>query len=190
MLLLLLLLLLLLFCNWLLCSSASSYMNKNRNELKVFVIMTYRCSVHYNIYSLIINMKFVLNVNLLKPILLHVGYLTDPFVNSSIVETGNENVNSSEIPQHVYESRILWCHSEDWCWYGLLVRSPVRPSVLWWRIIPKALEPLTGVTFSTCHWYEIPFLFSIFLRMVLDHVLYDGYTNTWNPVALPELLLS
>jgi len=51
------------------------------------------------------NINFVFNVNLLKPILLHIGYLTDPFVNSSIVET--ENVNCVELPQHVYESRIL-----------------------------------------------------------------------------------
>jgi len=78
-------------------------MNKNRNELKLLLITIYRYSVLCN--SLIMNINFVFNVNLLKPILLHIGYLTDPFVNSSIVET--ENVNCVELPQHVYESRIL-----------------------------------------------------------------------------------
>ena len=73
-------------------------MNKNRNELKLHVITIYRYSVHYSKYALIININFVVNINLLKHILLHVGYLTDPFVNSSVVETGNENVNCIELP--------------------------------------------------------------------------------------------
>ena len=54
-----LLLLLLVLFNWPLCSSASSYTNKNGNELKLHVITIYRYSVHYNKYSLIININFV-----------------------------------------------------------------------------------------------------------------------------------
>jgi hypothetical protein len=69
--------------------------------MKLLVITIYRYSVRYNKYSLIININFVLNVNLLKPILSHLGYLTDPFVNSSIVETGNENVNFFELSPNV-----------------------------------------------------------------------------------------
>jgi len=55
---------------------------------------------------------------------------------------------------------LIWAAGLLGCWaIELLVQSPVPPSVLWWRIIPKALEQLLGATFSACHCYEIPYFF-------------------------------